>query len=111
MAAVLLIFGMGWRPASMAMRPMPMIATTSMMALIAGLATRWAALPRLAMPAIATLSEPFLVVIFAGKEVGRPHASAFGSGAPSLSRRKGKEAQSAGRARVSREPLVKSEQP
>lgn len=65
-AVVLLIFGMGCAASFYtALRPMPMIATTSMMALIAGLATRWAALPRLAMPAIATLSVPFLVVILA----------------------------------------------
>ncbi|MBY8828826.1 GGDEF domain-containing protein [Hephaestia mangrovi] len=45
------------------LRPMPMLATTSMMALIAGLATRWAALPRLAIPAITAVSIPFCVAI------------------------------------------------
>jgi len=44
-------------------RPMPMIATTSMMALIAGLATRWAALPRLALPAISLVAIPFCAAV------------------------------------------------
>jgi len=63
---VLLMFGAGCAASFYtAVRPIPMIATTSMMALIAGLATRWAALPRLAMPAIAALSGFFLIAILA----------------------------------------------
>ena len=44
-----------------AIRPLPMIATVSMMGLVAGLATRWAALPRLAIPAITLYSVPFCI--------------------------------------------------
>jgi diguanylate cyclase (GGDEF)-like protein len=44
-----------------AIRPLPMVATVSMMGLVAGLATRWAALPRLAIPAITLYSIPFCI--------------------------------------------------
>ncbi|MGN6619587.1 MAG: diguanylate cyclase domain-containing protein [Sphingomonas sp.] len=61
---VLLMFGLGCAASfATGIRPIPMIATTSIMALIAGLATRWAALPRLAIPAIAILATPFFVAI------------------------------------------------
>jgi diguanylate cyclase (GGDEF)-like protein len=63
-ATVLMVFALGCSASFYtAVRPVPMIATTSMMALIAGLATRWAALPRLAVPAIAAMSVPFATAI------------------------------------------------
>ncbi|HEU4959560.1 MAG TPA: GGDEF domain-containing protein [Sphingomonas sp.] len=63
-AVVLMVFGLGCAASfHTAIRPVPMIATTSMMALIAGLATRWAALPRLAIPAITVLAAMFLTAI------------------------------------------------
>lgn len=60
----LTLFGIGCCASFLTgIRPMPMIATTSMMALIAGLATRWAALPRLAIPAITFVSIPFCLTV------------------------------------------------
>ncbi len=57
---VFVLFSAGCTASLMtAIRPLPMIATVSMMGLVAGLATRWAALPRLAIPTITLYSIPF----------------------------------------------------
>ncbi|TPG41039.1 GGDEF domain-containing protein [Sphingomonas koreensis] len=61
---VFMVFGAGCTATFLlATRPLPMIATASMMGLIAGLATRWAALPRLAIPAIAMVAVPFCAAV------------------------------------------------
>jgi diguanylate cyclase (GGDEF)-like protein len=59
---VFLLFSAGCTASLLtAIRPLPMIATVSMMGLVAGLATRWAAMPRLAIPAITLYSIPFCI--------------------------------------------------
>jgi diguanylate cyclase (GGDEF)-like protein len=86
---VLLVFALGCAASFMtAIRPLPMIATTAMMALIAGLATRMAALPRLAIPAITVFSVPFLgAILFADKHhflVGAPQFVIVAAGTAAL---------------------------
>ncbi|MGN6376955.1 MAG: diguanylate cyclase domain-containing protein [Sphingomonas sp.] len=86
---VLVIFGLGCATAFMsAVRPLPMIATTSIMALFAGLATRWAALPRLAIPTIAGLAVPFLLAIIVADHghfaIGAPQFAVVVAGTAAL---------------------------
>ncbi|HVI97443.1 MAG TPA: GGDEF domain-containing protein [Sphingomonas sp.] len=60
--AVFVLFSAGCTASLLtAIRPLPMIATASMMGLVAGLATRWAALPRLGIFTIVVYAAPFSV--------------------------------------------------